>query len=161
MHGWQENVETTLCELEAAKHTAAVAGALKAGTGAIKSIQDAVSIAEVEKLMEQQADAYDWNEQVQSMLDSGALGTEDDVDEAAMHELEEMEAQMLQDELPEAPAAELPAAGEREPEREKGAAEAEELGLPDVPKADLPLAQASVRAEDDAGHEREGELLAA
>ncbi|KAI5619228.1 charged multivesicular body protein 6-like isoform X1 [Silurus asotus] len=104
------NLERMVQDLEFAQIEVKVLEGLKVGNDCLKKMHEALSIEEVERIMEETQDAIEYQKQIDEML-AGCLSQEDE--EAVLAELEAI----TQDEdvqLPEAPTEPLPAVPELE-----------------------------------------------
>ncbi|MCI4385091.1 hypothetical protein PGIGA_G00046380 [Pangasianodon gigas] len=107
------NLERMVQDLEFAQIEVKVLEGLKVGNDCLKKMHEALSIEEVERIMEETQDAIEYQKQIDEML-AGSLSQEDE--EAVLAELEAI----TQDEdvqLPEVPTEPLPAVPELEKER--------------------------------------------
>ncbi|MCJ8739304.1 hypothetical protein PDJAM_G00045630 [Pangasius djambal] len=107
------NLERMVQDLEFAQIEVKVLEGLKVGNDCLKKMHEALSIEEVERIMEETQDAIEYQKQIDEML-AGSLSQEDE--EAVLAELEAI----TQDEavqLPEVPSEPLPAVPELEKER--------------------------------------------
>jgi charged multivesicular body protein 6 len=101
-----------------------LAAALKQGNEALKEMQRAVSLEDVEKLMEDTAEAAEYQEQLRRMLGESWTGEDQSATEA---ELATLEAEVVTEQLP--PVPERKIAGTIVGEQ----LEKEEEALPEVP----------------------------
>ncbi|PWA65513.1 SNF7 family protein [Artemisia annua] len=117
--GWLVNVEQQLADIEIASKQKAVFESLKAGNNAMKAIQGEINLDDVQKLMDDTAEAKEYQDEINAILGE-KLSAEDEEDVLA--EFESLEAEMTVQDLPEAPLSE-PSSTQDE----------EKLDLPDVP----------------------------
>ncbi|CAK0786879.1 hypothetical protein CVIRNUC_010093 [Coccomyxa viridis] len=129
------NVEQVLTNIETAQRQNRLFDALKQGNAALKSLQQEVSVEEVEKLMDDSKESKEYEDRVRQALGE-ALTAEDDA--AVLQELEQLEGAEAKEEagqLPSVPKAEpVPADA---PELSKEEAKLLEE-LPDAPKTRIP-----------------------
>ncbi|GJY91580.1 vacuolar protein sorting-associated protein 20 homolog 2-like protein [Tanacetum coccineum] len=116
--GWLVNVEQQLADIEIASKQKAVFESLKAGNNAMKAIQGEMNLDDVQKLMDDTAEAKAYQDEISAILGE-KLSAEDEEDVLA--EFESLEAEMTIQDL-EAPLSEPSSTHDEE-----------KLDLPDVP----------------------------
>ncbi|CEP02253.1 Snf7 [Plasmodiophora brassicae] len=117
------NIEELVNSIQFAEITAQVFAALKEGNEALQSINAQMDIDDVDKLMEDTAEAVAYQEQISEML-SGQMTAQDD--EAALRELdmiEQEETEKLQKQFDDIPAVDRPAVSDLERVQEQEQAE--------------------------------------
>ncbi|KAL8110795.1 hypothetical protein AgCh_026505 [Apium graveolens] len=124
-----------LADIELTSKQKAVFESLKTGNNAIKAIQSEINLEDVQKLMDDTAEAKAYQDEINEILGE-KLSAEDE--EEILAEFENLESEMSLQELPEVPA-KAPTSEDLE----------ENLDLPDVPtKAPVPLDVVETKARD-------------
>lgn len=113
-----------LADVEAVSSQASMLAALKQGTDALKGMQKQVALEDVEKLLQDTADAHDYQQQLQQLLGESWTGQDETAAEAALAALETEVSAEVGAEV----AAELPTVP-----RQPVLAAREEKELPSVP----------------------------
>ncbi|XP_022858847.1 vacuolar protein sorting-associated protein 20 homolog 2-like [Olea europaea var. sylvestris] len=116
---WLINVEQQLADVELASKQKAVFESLKAGNNAVKAIQSEINLDDVQKLMDDTAEAKAYQDEINEILGE-KLSAEDE--EEILAEFENLETELTLQDLPKVPY-EAPATEEQK----------EKLDLPDVP----------------------------
>lgn len=116
---WLINVEQQLADIELASKQKAVFDSLKAGNNAIKAIQTEINLDDVQKLMDDTAEAKAYQDEINEIMGE-KLSAEDE--EEILAEFENLESQITVQELPNAPTS-VQSTDEHD----------EKLDLPDVP----------------------------
>ncbi|KAE9466318.1 hypothetical protein C3L33_01763, partial [Rhododendron williamsianum] len=116
---WLINVEQQLADIELASKQRAVFESLKSGNEAMKKIQSEINLDDVQKLMDDTAEAKAYQDEINEILGE-KLSAEDE--EEILAEFDNLESQITLQDMPEVPAR-MPSVEEDD----------EKLDLPDVP----------------------------
>ncbi|CAD5185592.1 unnamed protein product [Musa acuminata subsp. malaccensis] len=165
---WLINVEQQLADIELASKQKAVFDSLKAGSDAMKAIQNEISLEDVQKLMDDSAEAKAYQEEMNAIL-GDRLSAEDEEEVLAEFENLETEAtywQITLQSMPTVPAQSVSSAQETkrtpevQPEAESQAQREEDelLNLPDVPSG-APVLSDGAAEDISTGTQRKTKVL--
>ncbi|ERN16960.1 hypothetical protein AMTRI_Chr02g264830 [Amborella trichopoda] len=140
---WLINVEQQLADIELTSKQKAVFESLKSGNNAIKAIQSEINLEDVQKLMDETAEAKAYQDEIDGIL-AERLTAEDEEDVLA--EFEDLETQIAVEVMPEAPA-HVPS--QKDDEVIESKKPVEDLGLPDVPANPVTASAASKKVMEE------------